>query len=211
MKKYAHIPEVKQGVVFSDPSYDESVWCQFRKDFQATDWLMKMDTLTENHFVTFQLTLGRPTILAGVEIQPTEEDYSIVFPGRFDFEQYEIGMDTASVFCGLGEHFSSFAEEAAIHTGTDGSFGSLMVFTCRGENDPAGFLLTGGIDEIFMSEQALSEHFLASFSANEITQEKYMKITSPANLQLRLAASEELKHAAEHDGPQWHDQAPPQR
>lgn len=211
MKKFAHIPEVKHGVVFSDPSYDESVWCQYRKDFQAKDWLMKLESSAENHFVTFQLTLGRPTILAGVEIQHNEEDYSVVFPGRFDFKEHEIGMDTACIFCGLGDHFASFAEEAAIRTGTDGLFGDLMVFTCRGEQDPAGFLLAGGIDETFMSEKALFDHFLASFSANEITPEIYMKQTSPGNLDLRLAASEELRHASDHDVKHFHEQEPPQR
>lgn len=195
MEKYAQIPTIQKGVVFSDPLYDEKVWCQYRKDFQANRWLMKLETTPEDGFLSFTLAIGRSTVLSGVEIVPDDEGIRFNFPERFSLEDKELGMDSAQIFCGLKEHWEGFAQEASIHTGTDGFFGNLMVFTCKGEDVPAGFLLFGGVDELFMDENSLFQHFLSSFSAKEITQELYDSKTNKDSLEMKVLIGLELRTA----------------
>ena len=197
MQKFGQIPIIHDGVVFSDPWYDETVWCQYRKEFTATDWFLKIDTKSENGFISIQMVLGRPTVLASVMTKEVDGGLQINFPGRYEVKDVEIGMDTASIFCGTKEHWDNFAEEASIHTGTDGIFGDLMVFTCKGENDPAGFLLTAGLEENFMDEQELIEHFFSSFNAKEITPEMFQHRTSSKSLAYQMNLSAEVKHAKE--------------
>lgn len=199
MEKYAQIPVIEKGVVFSDPSYDENVWCQYRKQFTDTNWLMKFETSKEDGFISFQMTLGRPTVLSGVEVSQDREGMNISYPARYNTEQVEIGMDRAKMFCGLKEHWDNFGVSAAISTGTDGYFGDLTVFTCKGEDAPAGFFLIGGIGEIFMDEKALFSHLTGCFNAKEISQERFLNQVDPKSLALRVLAGSEVRHANEFD------------
>ena len=201
MEKYAQIPKIQKGVVFSDPLYDETVWCQYRKDFSANRWLMKLETTPEDGYLSFTLSLGRPTVLSGVEVVPDNEGIRLKFPERFSLQDKELGMDSAQIFCGLKEHWDGFAQEASIHTGTDGFFGNLMVFTCKGENVPAGFLLFGDIDELFMDENSLFQHFLSSFDAKEISPELFASKTDKNSLGMKLLVGSELRNANEQKAP----------
>lgn len=70
-----------------------------------------------------------------------------------------------------------------------------MVFTCQGENDPAGFLLTAGVEEIFLNEKELFDHFFSSFNAKEIEQEMFQFRTSSKSLAYRMVLSSEIQHA----------------
>ena len=200
MQKYGQIPLIHNGVVFSDPGYDETVWCQYRNEFTATDWLVKMDTKAEKGFISIQMLLGRPTVLASVMTKEVDGGLQINFPGRYEVKDVELGMDTAAIFCGTKEQWDNFAEEASIGTGTDGLFGDLMVFTCKGENDPAGFLLTAGLEENFMGEEELIDHFFSSFNAKEITPEMFQHRTSSMSLAYQIILSAEVKHAKESKG-----------
>lgn len=197
MQKFGQIPLIQDGVVFSDPWYDENVWCQYREKFTATDWLVKMETKISDGFISIQMVLGRPTVLASIMTKETEKGLEINFPARYQVKDVELGMDTASIFCGTREHWNNFAKEASIRTGTDGIFGDLMVFTCKGENEPAGFLLTAGLEEIFMNENELIDHFFSSFDAKEITPEMFQHRTSSKSLAYRMTLSAEVLHAKE--------------
>lgn len=197
MERYAQIPIIPTGVVFSDPFYDESVWCQYRKDFRADNWLMKMDSKTEDGIISFTLTLGRSTVLSGVQAIEVEDGIQINYPGRYNTENFQLGMDTACIYCGLKEHWVYFPNEAGLRTGTDGFFGDLTVFTCKGEEDPAGFLMTADLDATFMNEKLLFAHFVSSFNGKEITPEMYAGRINPNSLEVKLMESAELRHAME--------------
>lgn len=197
MERYAQIPFVPSGVVFSDPAHDESVSCQYRKDFRADNWLLKMVSKAGSGFISFNLILGRSTVLAGVQAQEVEGGIQVNYPGRYDTESFELAMHSARIFCGLKEHFEAFPEEGSLRTGTDGLFGDLMVFTCRGEEAPAGFLLTAGIASHFVNEESLFSHFVSSFNGKEITLEMFARRVSPNSLEVKLMESAEIRHAME--------------
>lgn len=108
MEKYGQIPLIKEGVVFSDPSYDETVWCQYRKEFTAVDWFVKMKTESKDGFISIQMLLGRPTALASIMTQDTPEGLQITFPARYEVRDVEIGMDSASMFCGYQGELGRF-------------------------------------------------------------------------------------------------------
>lgn len=194
--RYAIIPEIQKGVVFSDPWYKDDVWCQYRHAFQAKDWMMQLDAKTEDGTVYFQMKLGRPTACHGVKAIDTEEGgYRLLYPGIYQIQDVEIGMDTARIFCGTMENWDMFGESGALHTGTDGFFGDLMVFTCEGEDHPAGFLLMGVLDKDFGNEEEIFKHMNASFNGQEISQELYQKTVNPNSMQYKLHAAQELQHA----------------
>lgn len=198
MEKYAQIAVVEKGVVFSDPWYGENVWCQYRKAFHDTDWLLKLETKSEEGYLSFNMTLGRPTVLAGLKFEPAEVGYVVQYPSRYDLQTVELGMDTAKIFLGLKEQWDlavGMRESASIGTGTDGLFGDLQVFTCKGEDAPAGFFLSAGLDEIFMDEEELFQYFLSSFNAKEMEPEMFARRTDPKSIAVKMLASAESKHA----------------
>ena len=200
MEKYAQIPKISKGLVFSDPGYDEAVWCQYRRDFQARDWLMKMESHADAGILNFSLKIGRPTVQSWVRAEETETGFKMFCPNFYDVKEAELGMDTARIFCGQRENWDSFAEEASIHTMSDGFFGDLMEYTCKGENTPAGYLLVGYMDADVMDEQELFQHFAAGFDAQEISHELYSEKIAPQSLEFRIAASSELNHAKQGRG-----------
>lgn len=203
MSRFAKIPEIKKGVVFSDPWYGPDVWCQYRQPFHAKDWLMQLDSTTEDGILYFQLKLGRCTVAHGIQATDTKDgSFRIACPGRYTIKDVELGMDTACIFCGNMENWDTFGESGAIRTGTDGMFGDLMVFTCKGESDPAGFLLIGALDETFGREEDLFKHLTAAFNGQEITKALYQELSSPDSLQFQVCAAAELKHARSAETPQ---------
>ena len=190
MTKYAHIPSI-DGVVFSDPCYDSTVWCQYRKDFQDSNWYMKLDSSREDDLIFFQMHLGRNTMCADTNVTFEEDTYRIAYPKRYDVDHAELGMDTARMFCGSKENWDEFSEEAAIHTGSDGIFGNLFIFTCIGEQNPAGFILTGAVDSLFAREVDLFATFVSSFEGTEISKEQFDKAVDRKNLSYKMLASKE--------------------
>ena len=194
--KYAKIPEIKKGVVFSDPWYDASVWCQYRKAFSAKDWFMKMDSAVEDGYVSFQMLLGRPTVSHNFKVMEAYDgSFDIRYPGIYEVNQVELGMDTACIFCGNLENWKAYGESAALRTGTDGYFGDLMVITCKGDTEPAGFLLMGNLDETFGSPEHIFNHMVSSFNGLEISREHYAEGISPDSLAYQLCAAAEAKSA----------------
>lgn len=194
MEKYAHIPQI-EGVVFSDPAYDETVWCQYRKDFRASSWYLKMDTAREDDLILFKMSMGRCTMAADTNITMEEDTYQIAFPERYETDHAELGMDTAAMYCGSKKNWDMFSEEAALRTGTDGIFGNLFIFTCKGETDPVGFILTGAVDPLFIREDDLFASILSSFDGNEISKDQYLEATDRSNLTYRLLHSQEMQSA----------------
>lgn len=194
MTKYAYIPRI-EGIVFSDPCYDESVWCQYRQDFTASSWPLKLESHSEDGLLFFDLSLGRPTVLGESNISLEGDTYRVAFPARYELDTVELGMDTACIFCGSLKNWDLFSEEAAIHTGSDGLFGNLFVFTCKGEQDPAGYILTGAVDSDFVNEEDLFATFLSSFEGHEISGKTYENILNRKNLQYQMLLSQENSHA----------------
>lgn len=207
MKKnaqYAHIPQINGGVAFSDPFYDDTVWCQYRKAFRASDWLMKMETSRdEDNYINIALSLGRPTMIADTQIShETDGSIQFTYPRRYDTSEAEIGMDTACVFVGSLDNFSSWGDSAAINTGTDGLFGNLYELTCKGENIPAGYILLGAIDGDLINEEELYRSFVSSFDGKEIDKARYDELTDKNSLAFRVQLSSEVQLAANAVDPQ---------
>lgn len=197
--KYAQIPMIKGGVAFSDPVYDETVWCQYRKEFTETDWLMKMDSRVEDGIVYFQMMLGRTTFSGSIKTEKDDLGLRFSFPQRYEYDAREIGIDTAKVFCGSLDNFRMFGEEAALYTAADGLFGDLAIFTCKGENTPSGFILLGSVDEDITNEKDIFQHFVSSFDGKEIEKELYERRSDPTTLanKLCITAEERTAKAAE--------------
>lgn len=200
MEKYAYIPKINRGVVFSDPSYDKKVSCQYRKEFSDINWLMKLETekfTWDKDFSTvdFNLFIGRPTMINLTQLKPDEDRVSLYTSQHYDIKDVEIGMDTACIFCGSMENWRQFPEEAAISTGTDGLFGNLFVFTCKGDDTPVGFLLFGSIDECFATEEDLFNNFVSSFDGLELSKEEFNFRSNLKSLPNKVILSNELRTA----------------
>ena len=163
---------------------------------------MQLSSRTEDGLVYFEMKLGRPTVSRNVALKDGEDgNYRISYPGYYDLKSVELGMDTACIFCGNMENWNTFGESGALRTGTDGMFGDLMVFTCKGENEPAGFLLMGVLDDMFGSEEDIFKHLNASFNGQEITKEQYTELSAPADLQYQMYAAMEASHARKAQAP----------
>ena len=195
--EFAKIPEIKKGIVFSDPMYDETIWCQYRKAFSDTDWLMKLNThLDEDGILNFELALGRRTLVGRIETKEAEDqNIQISFPNYHEVESTELGIDTARIYCGSWSNWDEAREEAAIYTGGDGFFGELMEFTCKGEGSPAGYLLFGSVDGALMDEAQLCQQFFACFDAEKISELEFQKKTNPNTVEYRMFLANELRHA----------------
>lgn len=196
MSKYAFIPEIKDGVVFSDPWYDENTWCQYRKEFSDRNWFMKLETHDgEYDTLCFQLVLGRSTMVNSVNVKETEEGYRLRFPEHYLMSDKELGIDTACIYLGSMKNFKEFGESIAFETGADGGFGDLFVSTVKGDVDPAGFVLFGAFDKAFMTEKELFEQLAATFDGKEITKEEFVERVSGKVLANRMLLANELRIA----------------
>lgn len=215
MEKYAHIPFIEDGVVFSDPWYKEDVWCQYRKEFTDSNWLMKLKTTVdrEEDYMEFTLSLGRPTMMGTTRInEKPDKSLTLSYLSHYGVSNVEIGMDTAQIFCGSRKNWDLFKEEASLHTGTDGFFGDLMVLTCKGEDVPAGFVLMGGIDLTMADEEELFRHMVSGFDGQEITKEVFAEKTDLSSLANRLLMSNERRAAARNEAePPQPDHDSPER
>lgn len=197
MERYAYIPEIKGGVVFSDPYYDSNAQGQFRSQFNAQDWFMRLDSKSEGGYTDFTMYLGRRTMMHNTSIKLADDGAEdIAYPSIYDAKSVELNVgNTAQIYCGSKENWDHAREFATIPTGVDGTIGGLVVLTCRGESDPAGFIFIGALDESIGNEDALFRHLLFSFDGEEITQEQYMNHTQPNTLLYHMIMSEELRHA----------------
>lgn len=214
--KYAEIPTIKKGIAFSDPWYDESVWCQYRKEFHDTDWLMKLETRRdEDNYINMTLSIGRRTLMTGLKCEETDPElgqFDLAYPSRFQYDEAELGIDTAKIFIGSLDNFEKFAEEGAVYTAADGMFGNLYAFTCRGEDQPAGFLLLAAVDGDITEEEELFQTLRSSFDGREIDKDRYDARTDPSDLSLRVLAAAELRHAnaAKESQPSQHEKPGPE-
>ena len=196
MSKYAVVNEIKDGVVFSDPNYNDTVWCQYRKAFTDRNWFMKLDTeISKEDILLFQMTFGRPTMVNSVQAKETEEGYTFRFPEHYSMSDNELGIDTARIYLGNMKNFNEFNESIAFHTGADGAFGDLFIYTVKGEVAPAGFVLFGAFDRDFMDEEKLFAQLKATFDGKEISKEEFAEKVSGTTLANRMLLARELKHA----------------
>lgn len=195
--RYAEIPQLMKGVAFSDPSYDSTVWCCYQKAFNPTSgWVMKMETTRdEDGYVDFALSLGRKTTMSGLKVVEDEEGMAIQHYKHHQIESKEIGIDTARVFVGSLENFEKWGDEASIYTAADGLFGDLQIITCKGEEEPAGFVLMGAVDGGITNEDDLFLAVTSAFDGHEIDQHRFEELTSRSDLQLRIELAKEIEKA----------------
>lgn len=194
--KYAEFPQVSKGVVFSDPYYDESVWCQYRKAFNpSSGWAMKMESVRDDDgYAEFSLLIGRRSLLSGLRLD--EEAGTIKHYAHHQIsDPVTLGMDTAQIYLGSLKFFEMYGEEASIRTGTDGEFGQVYPVTCKGEDEPAGFVLMAAIDTVITDEDELFRTVTAAFDGHEIDRERFEKITDPNSLEVRKQLSKEVQRA----------------
>lgn len=198
MEQYAHIPKIEGGLVFSDPMYDEKVWCQYRREFTDTNWLMKMESKLDEEYSTidFNLFIGRPSMMSTTSVKEASEGNLMISSLRhYDMKEVEIGMDTARIYCGSIKNWDQYADDAALHTGTDGMFGQLIAFSCKGNDLPTGFLLMGSIDQTFVNEKSLFQHFTATFDGQEIPREVFSEKTDRNSMVNKVMLAQELNAA----------------
>ena len=195
--RFAEIPQVRGGVAFSDPSYSADVWCCYQKAFNpSSGWAMRMESsLDEDGYVEFMLFLGRRSTMSGLRVVENEQGASIHHFAHHEIEVREIGIDTARVYCGSLCGFQEWGEEASIYTAADGLFGELRILTCKGEDEPAGFLLMGAVDGAITDEDELFRTVTAAFDGHEIDRERFEKITDPNSFEVRQAIDKEIRHA----------------
>ena len=193
--RYAYILSLNDGIVFSDPCYDENVWCQYRREFQAFNWLMRLTTREESGILSFDLCIGRPTVHAGVKVSEVDDGTNIHWPQRYEFKDQELGIDSARIFCGSKKNWDEAKEEASIYTAADGKFGTLLTFTTKGEKNPAGFVLLGSLDSGITNSDELFRTLTSSFDGKEISKELYDIQTNPESLALKLSVAAEVQSA----------------
>lgn len=201
--KFAHIQHLESGVAFSDPWYKEDVWCQYRKAFSDTNWFMKLESqLDEGKYgsLHIHMFLGRPTVANSVRLERSEEGITVFAPMRYRLDQVELGIDSASMFCGSLKDLQQFGESAAFRTGGDGMFGDLFVFTLEGDDQPAGFALVCAFDPSFMTEQDFFNHVVSSFGGKELSEKQYLNGISPKNLGNRVLLANEIEQFAKQQG-----------
>lgn len=123
-------------IIISDPSYDESVTCRYEKNnLKEKDWFVDIDIKPvvekiENFTVRgteFFLFLSKDRRLSKLE-----ENGTIRYLSGIEFEETEIGMDTACVALGIDEKADEIIElrddwqpECSLNTLTDGFFGKV--------------------------------------------------------------------------------------
>ena len=193
--RYAKIAKIKKGVVFSDPSYDKNVWCQYRKRFNEPGmWFMKLETTRdEDGYIDISLYLGRRTMMAQVTIEKSDEGEAVSHPSYYNVSQTEIGIDTAKVYVGNGQNFEQWGEEASIYTASDGLFGGLIEFTCKGEEHPVGYVLLACLDGNITDENELFQTLTSSFDAKEIEKEQFYGFIN--NLGTKAQIAQEVQAA----------------
>ena len=142
-------------IIVSDPSYDKNVWCRYENDhFNANNWtadiqLQDVDETIEGYCITgtdIGIMLHHPSVNARME-----QD-RIRFPSIYKLNKYTIGMDRACVSIGVNEKASEIANEkdsseyeTALHTLTDGQFGTVYEGVDKDGN--IGFIhISGYID-----------------------------------------------------------------
>ena len=193
--RFAEIPQVRGGVAFSDPSYSADVWCCYQKAFNpSSGWVMKMEsTRNEDGYAEFALMVGRKSVLSGLRLD--EDAGTIHHYAHHAIDAKEIGIDTARVYCGSLHGFQEWGEEASIYTAADGLFGDLYVVTCKGENQPSGFLLMASVDTAITDENDVFRTVTAAFDGHEIKRERYEKLTDPSSLEVRKEIAKEVRLA----------------
>ena len=198
MDKQFHFAEIPQlnGVAFSDPWYGPEIHCQYRNDFRpSSGWAMKMESfLNPDGILEFALFLGRPSTLSGLGVTDKGDRSVIHHYAHHQLEEKEIGIDTACVVVASYDNFQKFGESASVYTGADGLFGDLNVITCKGEDEPAGFLLIGGVDPDLTPADELFRTFAAGFGGHAIDRERYETLTSRDNLEVRKQLAKEFRH-----------------
>lgn len=193
--RYAHIPEIKNGVVFSGSHFAENTEGQYSKNFSDRNWLLRLNTFSDGQILGFDLYVGRPTSVGATLIKETGDgNYRIDFPLRYNAEAVAINCDSKA-FCGVQERWEPDNKGSVIDTGLTGELGMLYVFTCKGEQNPAGFLFTGVVSEEFVNEDMLFSHLISSFGGMGISQELFGKKASPDSLDAMMLFAEEMKHA----------------
>ncbi|MBQ9955186.1 MAG: hypothetical protein IJO87_07125 [Eggerthellaceae bacterium] len=195
--KYAEIPQVRGGVAFSDPDYSPDTWCCYQRAFNPSGgWIMKMESARdEDGYVEFALTLGRRSMMSGLRVVENGEGAVIRHLAHHQLEAKAIGCDTARVFVGSLDCFERWGEEASIYTAADGLFANLQVVTCKGEDEPAGFLLIGAIDGGITSEDELFRTIVSAFDGHEIDRSRFAKLVDPNSLEIRRELVKELRRA----------------
>lgn len=196
--RYAEIPQIRKGVAFSDPSYDSSVWCCYQKEFNpSSGWVMRLETTRdEEGVVEFTLSLGRRTTMSGLSLTDDDgEGASFRYYKHQSIEDREIGIDSACVFVGSLQNFEDFGDAASIYTASDGLFGDLYIISCKGEEEPSGFLLVGGIDGDITGEDELFRTIVAGFDGHEIDQERFERLTDPNDIEIRKGLAKEIRLA----------------
>lgn len=195
--RYAVLSPIKKGIVFSDPCFDDVVYWQYRKEFQSTGWLMKLETTVDtNNVIDLRLSIGRKTLMAGIQFEKDGSGREFTtYPGNYRFDEVEIETDRPKVFVGTMENFLLQGEDGAIYTGASGLFGDLYVFTNRGEQTPAGFLLLASVDGAVINQDEFFDTIRSSFDAVEIEKEAYEAAIDQNTISFKLARLEELKTA----------------
>ncbi len=201
--RFAEIPQVN-GIAFSDPSYGPDVWCQYRNDFRpSSGWVMKMESWrAPEGYVEFALSLGRRTTMSGLKVSDDGDRSTIHYYAHHQLEAKEIGIDTAQVYVGSLKNFEMWGGSASIYTAADGLFGELQVVTCKGEDEPSGFLLMGGIDPDITGEDDMFRTVMAAFDGHEIDRERFEKLIDPNSLEVRMEFAKELHRAAALEQPE---------
>ena len=74
-------------------------------------------------------------------------------------------------------------------------FGELQVVTCKGEDEPSGFLLMGGIDPDITPADDMFRTVTAAFGGHEIDRERFEKLVDPNSLEMRKQFAKELRRA----------------
>lgn len=123
-------------IIISDPSYDESVTCRYEKNnLKEKDWYVDIDikpTVDKIEDFTIKGTEFFLFLSKDRRLSELRENGTIRYFSGIEFEETEIGMDTACVALGINEKADEIIElradwqpECSLNTLTDGLFGTV--------------------------------------------------------------------------------------
>ena len=138
---------LQNGIIVSDPMYDDSVWCRFKYPKSMNKWFcdVKADTIKEKfmeyEFENTNVTVfiaRSPELFESIKIssEKDEENQYLTynFPSNFVTKDYTIGVDSASLAITSNDWFNEMADAVAIDTMSDGYYGGVTTFKEKGRS-----------------------------------------------------------------------------
>ena len=168
-------------IVVSDPMYDKDVWCRYELDnLKENNWYVLLKVFPRKiSYKTSSFGLCEFSLLLTKHRQDAilKENGDLAYNGKNNLKYFSIGMDSACIALGVNDKAKIINDSkedwqpaCAIRTGGDGVFGEVV--EGKRDNKLNFILITGDIDEEFITEKELMQYLVDQFEIIEIKEIK---------------------------------------